>query len=54
MAPTHTAAAETDGEVMGAIDDESDGDRYVVADISRDDAWVSTLLLDAVVLEEWR
>lgn len=54
MAPTYTAVAETDGEVMAAIDDESDGDRYVVADISQDDAWVSTPLSDAVVLEEWQ
>lgn len=54
MAPTHTAAAEADGEVMAAIDEESDGERYVVADVSRDDAWISTPLADAVVLEEQR
>lgn len=54
MAPTHTAAAEKDGEVMGAIDEAASGERFVVADVSRDDAWVATPLSNAATLEEWQ
>ena len=54
MAPTHTAATEADGTVMGAIDEEPDGQQFVVADISRDDAWLTAPLSDAATLEEWR
>lgn len=54
MAPAHTAAAEMDGEIMGAIDEAAGGERFVVADVSRDDAWISAPLSDATVLEQWQ
>lgn len=54
MAPIHTAAAEMDGEVMGAIDEAPSGERFVVADVSLDDAWVATPLSDAATLENWQ
>ncbi|MFC5971398.1 hypothetical protein ACFPYI_08665 [Halomarina salina] len=39
-----------DGEVMAAISEQ----RLVIADISRDDAWLSVPLRQAVVLDENR
>lgn len=53
MAPTHTAAATAEGEVMAAIDEDSGDKRFVVADVSRDNAWVAVPLSDAASLEEW-
>lgn len=54
MSSAHTATAGIDGEVMGAIDEEASDKRFVVADVSRDDAWVATPLSDAATLEEWQ
>lgn len=54
MGPSHTAATETDGEVMAAIDEEPAGQRFLVADVSRDDAWVAIALSDAAALDSWR
>jgi hypothetical protein len=44
----------TDGEVMAAIDDSAGEERLVIADVSRDDAWVSTLAGRSAPLAEWR
>jgi hypothetical protein len=43
-----------DGEVMGAIDEAADGERFVVADVSRDEAWISAPVSNATVLEQWQ
>ncbi|GAB3666779.1 hypothetical protein GCM10028856_08970 [Halopiger thermotolerans] len=42
--------------VVGSIDstDASDGDAYVIADISADDAWLSMQADDAPTLTAWR
>jgi hypothetical protein len=53
MSPTHTTAATTEGEVMAAIDEESGEKQFVVADVTRDNAWVAAPLSDAASLEEW-
>lgn len=53
MAPTHTATAASEGEVMAAIDEEADGKRFVVADVSCDNAWITAPLSASLSLEEW-
>lgn len=51
--PVGTAA--TDGHEVVAAIDEADGEsRLVIADITRDGAWLSTAETDAASLEEWR
>jgi len=40
-------------EVMAAVDDADSRPSYVIADISRDGAWLSVRETDAVILSEW-
>lgn len=53
MPSTNTAVIEADGDVMAAIDRTSAGERFVIADITTDDAWLSTPYADAAPLSEW-
>lgn len=48
------ATASTADDVMASVDDDGAVRRFVVADISRDDAWVSLPLCEAAPLAEWR
>lgn len=41
-------------EVVGTIDGDGHEGEYVIADITRDGAWISTDLADAVELDEMR
>lgn len=51
MAPDTAATSEFQGaEVMASVD----GDRLVIADLEREDAWVEMALADAAPLDEWR
>ncbi|ELY94014.1 hypothetical protein C482_18869 [Natrialba chahannaoensis JCM 10990] len=44
----------TDSDVVAAID-EIDGEaQFIIADIARDDAWLSTTPSSAAELEQWR
>lgn len=47
MPPAHT-----ESEVMASVDEDSS--EFVIADIAREDAWVSVGAGDAPVLENWR
>jgi len=40
--------------VMSAVEESGRGETLVVADITRDDAWVSVETGDAVSTDEWR
>ena len=53
---TNTAVASEadDGTVMASIDEGGHEPRLVVADVSRDGAWVSIPCGDAVDVEDWR
>ncbi|MFB6095993.1 MAG: hypothetical protein ABEJ74_01225 [Haloferacaceae archaeon] len=53
MPSSNTAAIEADDDVMAAIDRTSAGERYVIADVTCDDAWLSTRYADATSLSEW-
>jgi hypothetical protein len=52
MPPNSTARADADGEgeVMAAVS----GERLVIADISRDDAWLSIPVAASVSVDEFR
>jgi len=41
-------------EIVAAVDEIDGMTRFVVADIARDDAWLSTPESDACSLDEWR
>lgn len=53
-----TAAVSTAGsaeDVMASVDDDDGGvERFVIADISRDDAWLSLPLAEAATLADWQ
>ena len=54
MPQEHTPVADgSDAEVMASIDGASGSLSYIIADISRDDAWLSVSETDAPVLAEW-
>jgi len=52
--PHMDGAQADDGEVMASIDEADGSERLVIADVSRDDAWVSTPAGCGAALEEWR
>ena len=54
MAPDVTATRGEGSDVMAAVDDGSGAAEFVIADISRDGAWVSVQLTDATGLDDWR
>ncbi|MFB6127320.1 MAG: hypothetical protein ABEJ79_08540 [Halolamina sp.] len=45
--------AASDSEVMAAMDPVDDGTALVIADVSRDGAWLSVEAEQAPVLSEW-
>ena len=53
---TNTAVASEldDGTVMAAVDEGGREAHLVIADVSRDGAWVSIPCEDAVDVEDWR
>ncbi|WP_338740629.1 DUF7556 family protein [Haloplanus salilacus] len=54
MAPDVTAAGGQCSDVMASVDDGRGAPEFVIADVSRDDAWVSIDLPDAPTLDDWR
>jgi hypothetical protein len=54
MVSDATAAAGRDAEVMAAVDAAAGRPEFVVADVSRDDAWLSMDADEAFVLADWR
>jgi hypothetical protein len=54
-ADPHLAGAQTDEpDVMAALDGADGAERLVIADVSRDEAWLSTPAGCAADLPEWR
>jgi hypothetical protein len=49
---TAAPAVAEDGEIMASVDGDGPGERLVIADISRDGAWLSVALGDAATLPE--
>jgi|AntDeeMetagen285_2_1112576.scaffolds.fasta_scaffold20465_1 hypothetical protein len=41
-------------EIVGTIDDDGHGGEYVIADITRDGAWVAMDVADAAELSDWQ
>jgi hypothetical protein len=54
MAPNVTTAGGEGSDVMASVDEGPGHPEFVIADISRDDAWVSVQLTDATGLDDWR
>jgi hypothetical protein len=55
MATDVTATAHaSDAEVMASVDPSPDGDELVLADLSREEAWLSTSVTAARPLDDWR
>jgi len=55
MPPDATATADVSGaEVMASVDSTPHGNRFVIADVSRDGAWLATEVADAPALDDWR
>lgn len=52
MVPDSAPASETRGEseVMAAVD----SDQFVIADVCRDEAWLTMPVSEAVTLQEWQ
>ncbi|GAD51244.1 hypothetical protein MBEHAL_0004 [Halarchaeum acidiphilum MH1-52-1] len=42
------------GEVMAAVDEDGGVERYVIADVERDEAWLAAPTADAAMLHEMR
>lgn len=41
------------GEVMASVEESTSRSEFVIADISRDDAWISVAETDAPTLTDW-
>jgi hypothetical protein len=55
MATDATVVADASGaEVVASVDTRGASREYIIADITRDDAWLSVRADEAVVLSEWR
>jgi hypothetical protein len=55
MAPDATASSDgTAAEVMASVDSSSDGASFVIADVTRDDAWLAMPVAEAPALPEWQ
>ncbi len=54
MPQDHTPVADvSDTEIMASVDCSASRPSYIIADISRDGAWLSVQETDAPVLTEW-
>ena len=49
-----TPVAISDCEVMASVDDSDDGEQLIIAEICRDDAYVSMSTEATVVVDDWR
>jgi hypothetical protein len=54
MAPDVTTVGGEGSDVMASVDDGTGAPEFVIADVSRDDAWLSIQLRDATGLDDWR
>jgi hypothetical protein len=54
MAVDATTTGGKRSDVMASVDDGPGAAEFVIADISRDDAWLSVRLTDAFGLDDWR
>lgn len=48
------AVVAEDAEVMASVENGTTGEKFILADITRDDAYVTLPLEDAAALPEWR
>ena len=56
MTPDTTVASESvadHAEVMASVDTDGSSRRLVIADVSRDDAWISMTVSETVQVPDW-
>ena len=53
MASDASALSHTDDQVMAAVDDVDEESMFIIADVSRDDAWIAIQETDASSLSAW-
>lgn len=41
-------------DVMASVDDDGTREEFIIADISRDDSWISMPLREAAALPDWQ
>jgi len=51
---TVPSATASTGEVMAAVDEDGGVERFVIADVERDGAWIAAPLADATTLRSMR
>ncbi len=49
-----SAPVVNDAEVMASVDDDGDGERLVIADITCDSAWISMPVANTASIPDWR
>jgi len=54
MATDVTTVGGESSDVMASVDEGAGTSEFVIADVSRDGAWLSIQLRDATVLDDWR
>ncbi|XVH32761.1 DUF7556 family protein [Haloferacaceae archaeon DSL9] len=54
MTPDLTPGADvSDAEIVSSVDSSSSHPAFIIADISRDDAWLAVREMEAPILAEW-
>ena len=51
---TATPVAASDCEVMASVDSDEEGERLIIAELCRDDAWLAISAADAIEVTEWQ
>ncbi|WP_157572879.1 DUF7556 family protein [Halogranum rubrum] len=49
-----TVAEQSEDAIMAVVDDAGDHEQFVIADTTRDDAWVTVDADESLLLDEWR
>ena len=52
--PTTAMPTVADHEVMASVDDGGNMEEFIIADISRDNSWISIPLTEAAALPDWQ
>lgn len=52
--PTTAVSTVADQEIMASVDDDGNMEEFIIADISRDNSWISISLTEAAALPNWR
>ncbi len=51
---TATVSVANDSEVMASVDDDGSSKQFVIADVSRENAWICMRVTDTAPLPDWQ